>query len=450
MIGSLKKTGSKNLNKVGCFILKMPSHRYELFLSNAEWAEYFTEPVPEFKHSGNLPLICLVMNPNGIITHISKSRKGSSGGTALRKVTLLDTEKLDTPISLEGVLEKVPKKTRRYAANRVNSGGVLPPKTSEGFIDALLELYPETESMLARFGKLYRLRLGRLTENEQSALAVQKEAVATAMAIAHMDREPLQEWVLTTDEKPSSFLDGLEKCRVLEDQILATDFSYVPGYKHVKNINHGIAVFNGGYGKTLTVVLANRHALEKTTGTDLIYYNEQYHAFVMVQYKAMEDESGDAVFRIPNKQLTEEVSRMDKALEELAKCPKDRHHNSFRLNENPFYLKFCPRLQFSPNDKSLSKGMYIDLGYWSLLQNSDDLNGPLGGKKLTYSNVGRYLDNSEFINLVSKAWIGTTVSQSEFLRPIIEETLKHNKAVVIAVKSSSEDTDSKYTAYRET
>ncbi len=305
----------------------------------------------------------------------------------------------------------------------------------------MLELYPETETMLARFGKLYRLRLGRLTENERFALAGQKEAVATAMTIANIDREPLQEWVLTTDERPKSFLDGLEKCRVLEDQILATDLSYVPGYEHVKNVNHGIALFDDGYGKSLTVVLANRHALEKTTGTDLIYYNEKFQAFVMVQYKAMEDEHGDAVYRLPNKQLSEEIFRMNTLLKELEKCPKNLHHKSFRLNENPFYLKFCPRLNFSPNDNSLSKGMYIDLGYWLLLQDAHELIGPLGGKKLTYFNVGRYLDNTEFINLVSNAWIGTTVSQSSFLKPYIEEALAHNRAVVIAVKNDISESE---------
>lgn len=428
-----------NLNKVGCFILKITKERYQLLLQTLQNYDNFTEPVVEFKHSGNLPIVCFVVSPEGLVTHLCKGKKGRSGGTGLRLLTLMDVEKLKTPLSLGEVLKRIPSKVKRYADDRVQKGGVFPPKTSEKFIDIVLELYPETESMLARFGKLYRLRLGRLTENECFALAGQKEAVATAMAIADIDREPLQEWVLTTDKKPVSFLDGLEKCRLLEDQILATDLSYVPGYEHVKNVNHGIAFFDNKQGKSLTIVLANRHALEKTTGTDLIYYNEKFKAFIMVQYKAMEDESGDAVFRLPNKQLSEEISRMDNVLQELKKCTKIDHHDSFRLNENPFYLKFCPRLHFSPNDKSLSKGMYIDLGYWSLLQDAKELRGPLGGRRLTYFNVGRYLDNTDFINLVSNAWIGTTVSQSTFLKPYIEGVLEHNRAMVIAVKSSESD-----------
>lgn len=413
----------------------MRPERYDLFLSTKE---YFCESVEEFKHSRNLPLICFVMSPHGLITHLAKGKKGRSGGTDERLLTLLDVEELKKPLFLIEALGRIPSKVQRYATPRITGGGVLPPKTSEFFIDAILEMYPETEPLLARFGKLYRLRLGKLTTNECFALAGQKEAVATAMAIAGVDRDILQEWVLTTDNKPKSFLDGLEKCKVLEDQILATDLSYVPGYEHIRNINSGVAVFNSGYGNALTVILANRHALERTTGTDLIYYNEKFKAFVMVQYKAMEDESGTAVFRVPNEQLDKEIARMESVLVELTKCDDEQHHSSYRLSDNPFYLKFCPRLQFSPNDKSLSKGMYISMDYWSRLKDSKELEGPLGGKRLSYENVERYLDNTEFVNLVSNAWVGTTISQSEFLKPIIEKSLALNKAIVIAVNSKEE------------
>jgi len=36
------------------------------------------------------------------------------------------------------------------------------------------------------------------------------------------------------------------------------------------------------------VIMANRLPLEEQTGADLIYFNEAYSAFVLVQYKAME------------------------------------------------------------------------------------------------------------------------------------------------------------------
>jgi hypothetical protein len=63
----------------------------------------------------------------------------------------------------------------------------------------------------------------------------------------------------------------------------------------------------------LTVVMANRTALEAQTGADLIYFNEQYGAFVFVQYKAMRKEGDESVFRWrtdPSDDLVREIARM--------------------------------------------------------------------------------------------------------------------------------------------
>ncbi len=428
-------------NKVGCFIVKLSSDRYELFKDEFEWRGEFSEPVSDFKHSRNLPLICFVVNDKEQITHIGKGKKGQTAGTNLKRLKILEAEKLSEPFSLEKILKNIPRTVQRHVSNRINDGGVLPPKTSESFIDTILELYPKTEKLLARFGKSYHLRLERLSDNERFSLATQKEAIATAMAISNIDREELQKWVLTSDEKPESFLDGLDETRLREDQMLATDWSTVPGYKHIKNTKYGAAIFRGSSGEKLTVVLANRLPLEQLTGTDLIYYNEDFHAFVMVQYKAMEKEDKETVFRLPNKQLNDEISRMEAIIKELKKCPQETHHNGFRFNDNPFFLKFCPRLQFSPNDQELIKGMYIHLDHWALLKNASELYGPHGGKKLTYKNAGRYLNNTSFITLVSQAWVGTTQFQSKILDDAINNTLESGRAITIAVKNASADGD---------
>jgi len=50
--------------------------------------------------------------------------------------------------------------------------------------------------------------------------------------------------------------------------------------------------------------------LEEVLGVDLIYFNEHYPSFVMVQYKAMDGENDEEHFRLPNKQLDIEVARI--------------------------------------------------------------------------------------------------------------------------------------------
>lgn len=178
------------------------------------------------------------------------------------------------------------------------------------------------------------------------------------------------------------------------------------------------------------------------TGTDLIYFNETYHSFVMVQYKAMESEDDGhgvthPVFRLPNTQLAKEIQRMDNILTSLTACSVNGNLYGFRLTKNPFFLKLCPRLVFKPDDIGLVPGMYLPLDYWKLVENHPGIQGPRGGLRVTYENVGRYFDNSAFTTIVAKAWVGTTPPQSAVLQDVIRQTLETGKAVAIAVKAAT-------------
>lgn len=153
------------------------------------------------------------------------------------------------------------------------------------------------------------------------ALALQKEAVSTALHFAGIDRKPLAEW--TPAEGKRSFLDGLPKAYAREDQMIFHDMGHVPGLEKIKSSITGTATF-ANVRVRLDVILANRTRLEEQTGSDLIYYNATYQSFVLVQYKAMEptdDPQERAVFRLPNKQLAEEIGRMDDMLRKFAAAP---------------------------------------------------------------------------------------------------------------------------------
>lgn len=181
--------------------------------------------------------------------------------------------------------------------------------------------------------------------------------------------------------------------------------------------------------------LANRLPLEEQTGADLIYYNETYSSFIMVQYKAMEEGSDGPEFRWQLKdQLASEIDRMDNLLTLLRQLPENRSTGSFRLHDNPFFLKLCPRIIFNPDDKGPFKGMYLPLELWKCLANDPITEGPRGGRVLTYKNAGRWLSNSDFISLVGNAWIGTSLSQSTFLERVIRTVLETGKTVTLAIE----------------
>ncbi len=213
--------------------------------------------------------------------------------------------------------------------------------------------------------------------------------------------------------------------------MVINDMLKVPGFDLIRTTPYSSAIFVS-QTERLTVVLANRLPLEEQTGTDLIYFNEKFKSFVMVQYKAMEHDGNDNAFLLPNPQLKTEIQRMDKLLEVFHECNPNDNRDGFRLNENPFYLKLCPRVVFEPDTVELVSGMYLPLDYWKFLELHPSLTGPKGGLRVTYDNVGRYLNNTEFINLVAKAWIGTNINQSAILIPIVREVVETGRAVVIA------------------
>ena len=201
-----------------------------------------------------------------------------------------------------------------------------------------------------------------------------------------------------------------------------------------------------GYGKKvfeipnnplfrMTVLMANRLSLEQQTGADLIYFNELYRCFVMVQYKAMENGNDGPEFRWQNgDQFFLEIERMDALISQLKMIPSGNEPDGFRFSDNPFFLKFCPRVVLNPDDKGLFKGIYLPLDLWKRLELAGKLKGSKGGNYLTFRNVGRRINNSEFVGMVAGSWVGTSIEQSDLLCEIIREILASGKTVTLAVK----------------
>ncbi|WP_339762997.1 hypothetical protein [uncultured Sulfitobacter sp.] len=428
------------MSKSGAYVVNFTRGRYEELLHELEIREFFAEAVPDFAFSRRQALVAIVVSPAKEVTHIGRAKKGVKAGTNLRRLNLLDLIELDVPLSLHDLLDNVPNRVRHKAKEILQNGGLLAPKAFLGVVDAIVSLRPEAAETLERFSTTTRQRLRELSNEETQALALQKEAVATALSFSGLQLEPLAHWELDKTSKPISYLEGLEEARMMEDSMITWDLHQVPGFDEVRSLPHASTAVFSDDETTLFVTLANKQPLEKQTGTDLIYFNQTFGAFVMVQYKAMElDEHHAAFFRFPQKQLDAEIVRMDSILAQLNTLPKNGKSHSFRLSENPFFLKFCPRIQFDPDSASLTSGMYIPLDYWKMLADDPNLEGPRGGKLLTYKNVGRFVDNSSFVTLVAKAWVGTSITASAILSEWIEHIVGQGRSVAFAIKKEDDD-----------
>jgi hypothetical protein len=368
---------------------------------------------------------------DGSITHLALGRRGVRAGTGLRRLNLEELTKLASPIHYKAVLDRVPPRFRAHVQARFDGGGLLPPGSFEAVVEAVRGLLPQSNAMLDRFSEQRRQRIADLSSGARQALAFQKETVATALALAGLGVDELKGW--QPEAGATSFLDGLPQARLREDQMLLHDLAKFPGFDLVRTMQHGAAVFRRDNIK-LTVVMANRHALEQQTGADLIYRNESFGSFVFVQYKAMEHESGPAKFRLPNEQLAKEVERMEALVERLRACEPDARLCGFRLTANPFFLKLCPRVVFDPDSTSLIKGMYIPLEYWRRLETDPSIGGAGDGRAVTYTNVGRYFSNTSFAELVAQGWIGTAGMQTQILDTLIRDIVEQGRTVTIAVR----------------
>lgn len=431
----------------GGYILHVPDHRRELLLDEAEHGESFyrskpfvSEPVPSFDHSRRSPLAVFASFQDGFITHIADGRKGPSAGTYLVRLNLEDLQRLKCPVAFDDILATTDKRVRHHLKRRLEQGGILPPKSLGAFVDRITELDTSIGPRLARFSERRAQALRRLEPRALENLAYQKEAVGLALEIAGLPRDELLEWQ-SSDSNRQSFLDGLPGAQVREDAMLLSDFSTIPGFQAESEVTHyGSKVFTSELDPQvrLTVIMANRLPLEQQTGADLIYFNEAYRSFVMVQYKAMEKRGDKTEFRWKVKdQFCDEIARMETLLAELRKLPSGGHPDGFRFNDNPFFLKFCPRVVFNPDDKGLFKGIYLPLDLWKRADAAGLFTGKRGGKVLTYENVGRRINNTEFVMLVAGAWVGTSLEQSTVLGGLIRHVLATGKTVTIAIRHAS-------------
>lgn len=433
------------MSKASLYIFRAPTQRRKYLLDHADDGPNFNgygigEPVPKFAHSRNAPLIVLASFDDDSLTHVATGRKGLSAGTGLVRLNLTRVEKLASPIPFETLIGLVPSRFRAPLRSALTEGGLLPPKTFSAVVEALRQHDTKLAERLSRLSQTRTEQVRALTPEQRANLALQKETVSVALEVAGLPRDVVLDWSPSSD-RPASFLEGLPGAYLREDAMLAADFTNLPGFKAIQGASHiaGITFENpDAPDQRVTVIMANRLPLEEQTGADLIYYNELYRAFVLVQYKAMEKSGDRPEFRWQDgDQFLNEIARMEALLQQIAQCPPDDGEpDGFRLSSNPFFLKFCPRVDFNPDDKGLVKGIYLPLDLWKALNSAGRLTGAAGGKVLSYDNVGRRLTNSEFVMLVGNSWVGTTIPQSSVLEEVIRSVLESGKTVTFAVKRS--------------
>lgn len=207
--------------------------------------------------------------------------------------------------------------------------------------------------------------------------------------------------------------------RLYEDNIIQSDLNNLEGFTKVAADYTGRVCYIKNQER-LTIYHSNKLPLEKMLGVDLIYINETMNSVVMIQYKMLEREYEDWIFR-PDLQMTKEISRM--------KLPESSgNHEGYRLNSNPFFFKFIKR-----EAEGLGSSFVISLDHYQHYIFTESANGARGGKRIGFETLKRnYLTSSDIINLIRSGYVGTHVQETKAIKIIVDAVAKGNKEVIIA------------------
>ena len=249
--------------KANGYVLNVAQPRRAVLLDARDWGSAVAESVPDFTHPRSHPLLCFVSFSDGAITHLAEGRRGHKGGTGLRRLNLLNLTRLGTPVPYEAVLPILPLRLRIHVETRFANGGLLPPSSFGAVVDAVRTLLPEANRLLERFSESRRRLIADLSGEARTSLAYQKETVATALTLAGIERQELQDWrPRGENSQVRSFLDGLGEAYLREDQMVINDLGTFPGFETVRQTQHATAVFTNDRVSLTVVILRPRVSLD--------------------------------------------------------------------------------------------------------------------------------------------------------------------------------------------
>lgn len=381
--------------------------------------------------------VCGLLFEPGVITHWTLARKGKRVATSKTRVEF--SQMVSTRISMASIESLLGAQLKPHLVKaRSGVGGRVPNETWLGLKKAVRQLDPESFAALERLEALRDQSHEYITSPGYQIVAEQRDAVGIALdafdATGDLRKETLKGWAAPGQLPLTSFLDGLAGIRTIEDQLIARDAAVFPGTKAVRHTVLG-AVFGLGEHK-LEVFNINRTSTENALGVDLLYWNEYFDAWTLIQYKMMERKrSGsreDTVYR-PDPGFDEALQQMG-SFREKSPDTWARPHQAmqYRLCGDGFYFKLCSRIRLEVLSDSLLPGMYFPRQFISAALMDSQMQGPRGGRLITFENPGRHINNTVFTHLLRDGWIGTRGISSSAIAKIMHESLAADNAIVIA------------------
>jgi hypothetical protein len=289
----------------------------------------------------------------------------------------------------------------------------LPPEVNRRLLDALFDYAGNFDEALADVSASAQPARARHVVDRSELPALD----ASQSALRFFSRD----WPeLTPVDDPGPLPSIAEEIdaafRMSEDDHIADDASAFLDWRQTPGTIAGWFEFREG-ARRLLVKNINVSTEEARTGADLVYVRRDPDAVVLVQYKLLDQGTGDPYFRDSRGRLASQVARMQK----YANSPTTQSTDEpdYRLGRDVGYVKFIlPTTSRTTSALDLRpEGRYHPAGSVERLLREPD-KGPKGGK-VFYTRNWRYINGETFAQLVRDRWIGTCEDATNQLLKVI-------------------------------
>jgi hypothetical protein len=429
-----KKKTLKQPVRYSGFVLTFEPERTEWLAarlySGDDLAESFSALDWEFERR-ELVLLVLSKAPLAISAMAMMERMHGSGGSGKLKMRMSNIVTFDPPIEnrelitsdLEAVVctpETLSRTDNSTWDSLLAEFRQLRPEASDA-IDYLIALRVEERRLLGESNRVERL-------NEQ------RDGVGLSLDIAEMDRPTvLKSLNIEHVDTASSILDLLDGLPIQERTLVEHDariFRLLLG-----DVPSRSAMFSDGGGKSVRVYVVDQTPIETVLGVDLIIYSTCYDNFLLLQYKRMDKDVMGWSYQVsPSSNIHQQLLRMNafhSAAVAMPLLPTTLW--SYRLNDGPFYFKFCEQFRPDARDDSLVPGITMPESHLREFLALPEAKGPSGGLSVGYGNCPRYLSNTEFIQLARVGWIGSGPQSISLLKQVLAANAKGGRSAMFAV-----------------
>lgn len=406
-------------------------YRSYLVRERVETERTFTDVVDTTRGSRPRRFIALLSFDEDLVTYAALATR--SGRVATGQIrTRYDSVRELTPIDLSTIMSRIPAKLRRHFMESLNRDGWLPEQTWKAVLEVVGSDPENARTLQGLESQLANTPLA-IAPRQLQVLREERDALGLALQVFDPQLRSVVPSLNSINTPDVPFILAMQNADLPEDLGIAHDARTFDGWLPKGEPAVGTTTFERR-GHTLTVTNVNRTAIEHVLGVDLLYFQEEYHSFVFVQYKRMKrDKRGRAYYRPAGKSYHREYQRMRDWNLRVRSHDECGDFSSYRLGSDAFFFKVYANPRGVPAQDGLLRGMYFPLGYWTSLVASPEVQGPRGGVRITYENAGRYLTNTQFADLVGSGWVGSLPQNEQLINDVVAQALGARHSVTVAV-----------------